>query len=159
MLTEYQACEGAHDLRKTHLFAGRYENIYATERHMPSLRTLLAKAREQASGLLDEPGGDLGIGHWVNAMYPGHVTLPHTHDDDDESLSAVYYVRVPPDSGDLLLRSGSDSLRITPEEGMLVMFPPDMEHEVSEHRGQGIRLSIAMNFGLRRPEDRDESRE
>jgi hypothetical protein len=30
---------------------------------------------------------------------------------------------------------------------MLLLFPPQLPHEVTQHRGEGMRLSLAMNIG------------
>ena len=80
-------------------------------------------------------------------METGHRTLPHHHDENDELLSAVYYIRVPGNSGDLILYAGGEEVRIQPQEGKLVMFAPDLLHAVTTHRGSGLRLSVAMNVG------------
>lgn len=148
LLTEFEACRDDDELRKTHLFGGRYENLYTTEQQMPSLSILLEHARSEAARILDVAPEALAIGHWANAMYPGHVTTRHSHDDYDEKLSGVYYVHVPDRSGDLLIHADGEVLCIKPSEGLMMFFPPDLDHEVSEHRGQGLRLSIAMNFGM-----------
>jgi hypothetical protein len=80
-------------------------------------------------------------------MEPGHVTLPHHHEEDDELVSGVYYVQVPTDSGDLVLGEGAASCRLAPRPGMLVFFPPTLVHEVTRNNSAGVRLSVAMNFG------------
>ncbi|MBI5042085.1 MAG: hypothetical protein HZB57_13065, partial [Gammaproteobacteria bacterium] len=38
-------------------------------------------------------------------------------------------------------------VRITPQEGRLVLFLPDLPHEVAENRSAETRLSIGMNIG------------
>lgn len=137
------------DTKRTHYFSGRYENIYIGREYIPALEPVLEAAREQGGRLLSRPGGDLSIGFWFNEMHAGHITLPHRHDEDDELLSAVYYVRVPKGSGDLVLTGSTETKIITPREGMLVYFSPDVLHEVTENRSKATRLSIGMNFGVR----------
>jgi hypothetical protein len=138
------------DLERTHYFGGRYENIYIPEQRLPELRPVLEVAKQGAGQYLRQTGISLSAGFWFNEMGPGHLTLPHSHQEDDELVSAVYYVRVPEDSGELILRQGVASTRIAPAECMLVFFAPDVMHEVTENCSRETRLSIGMNFGVRR---------
>lgn len=137
------------DVKRTHLFNGRYENIYITGKHIAELDALLEEACTYASELLDID--DLQAGCWFNNMPPGAITTVHSHDDDDELLSAVYYVMVPDNSGDLIIHSDNENLRITPEAGMFVFFKPDVVHEVTENLSSHDRLSIGINFGKKTP--------
>ena len=131
------------DVRKTHLFNGRYENIYLTEQHVPALAELSTRVRELAAGILQHHHFHLGC--WFNYMPPQAVTTRHNHDDGFELLSAVYYVRVPENSGELVLH-GDVEQRIKPEEGRLVFFPPALDHEVTRNNSEQGRLSIAFNI-------------
>ena len=138
------------DIHKTHLFGGRYENIYLTAQEIPALGELVAEATQQAEDILQLKS--LRAGFWFNFMPPGSTTTLHTHDDDDELLSAVYYVDVPEDSGNLILVEKSDSpiprkIEITPAAGEFVFFKPDLPHEVSSNNSAQSRLSIGFNFG------------
>lgn len=133
------------DVKSTHLFNGRYENIYLTSKHIPELSTLLDEACSYASDILN--AGELQAGCWFNNMPPGAVTTVHSHDDDDELLSAVYYVVAPENSGDLIIHTDNKNLRITPEAGMFVFFGPDVVHEVTKNLSREERLSIGINFG------------
>jgi len=147
--SQYQDVRDDPDLRRTHHFEGRYENIYVGEGQIPALKPVLQVAREGAARFLHQKDISLSVGFWINDMGPGHVTVPHTHDEDDELVSAVYYVRVPENSGDLVLTRGAASTRITARQGMFVFFAPDVMHEVTENRSGTTRLSIGMNFGIR----------
>ena len=149
LFTAYAGLRDDPDLERTHLFAGRYENVYVPEARLPALQPVLAGARRAAADYLQQPDMNLSVGFWINEMGPGHVTLPHTHDDDDELASGVYYVRVPENSGELVLTQGCLVTRVTPAEGRFVLFPPDVVHEVTENRSPETRLSIGMNFGVR----------
>lgn len=134
---------------RSHFIGDRYENIYIPAERVPGIETVLYAATDLATGLLNCEADKLQIGFWFNHMQPGHSTSRHNHDEYDELLSAVYYVDVPQRSGDLLLYTGDVPTRITPEAGMFIFFPPNMDHEVDKNRSQASRLSIGMNFGFR----------
>ena len=153
ILRQYRALADSAELKRSHYFEGRYENIYVPEHSLPALRPVLAAARQGAVRFLRRQQRDLAVGFWFNEMGPGHRTLPHSHDEDDELVSGVYYVQVPADSGELILKQGAAITRITPREGMFVFFAPQVVHEVSENRSGETRLSLGMNFGVRQAYD------
>lgn len=134
-------------IRQTHHFSGRFENTYIEEVDIPEIAKVMDVVKREAGQLLGVDAATLKAGFWFNAMEAGHRTLPHHHDENDELLSAVYYIRVPGNSGDLILHDESRKVRIHPQEGKLVMFAPGVMHEVTEHLGSGLRLSVAMNIG------------
>lgn len=143
------------DVKRTHLFNGRYENIYMNETHIPELNHLRKEACHLANNILGTDS--LSAGYWFNYMPAGSITLPHRHDDDDELLSAVYYVKAPEQSGDLIIHTEKEAVRINPEEGMFVFFRPDVVHEVTENLSQQARLSIGINFGIKVPDESAEN--
>ncbi len=133
--------------RRSHLFHGRYENIYPDRQHLPEIEPLIGHVESAAAEILD-CSARLKTGFWFNQMAPGDVTTLHSHDDDDELLSTVYYLDVPRASGRLLFHHGQSTLHVTPEPGLMLLFPPGLPHEVEIHRGEGTRLSVAFNTGL-----------
>lgn len=137
---------------KTHLFNGRYENIYLESNKIPELKVIIDSAMENAASILNIKREKLASGFWLNAMGAGDVTTAHTHDDDDELLSCVYYIKVPEHSGDLIIIEKNEKIIIEPKEGNFIFFTPDTLHEVTENTSKHIRLSIAFNFGLSRTE-------
>ncbi len=142
------------DIRKTHLFENRYENIYLTEQHIPALKILIKEATEHAEDILQVT--KLRAGFWFNYMPPDSTTLIHSHDDDDELLSAVYYVVTPEHSGNLIIFDDADmadskTAEIVPASGNFIYFKPDIRHQVSRNKSAESRLSIGINFG--RPSD------
>ncbi|MDH5426450.1 MAG: 2OG-Fe(II) oxygenase [Gammaproteobacteria bacterium] len=134
---------------KTHFFEGRYENIYIEREKIPELSQIIDQAIKYVAEILAIPAQQLQCGFWFNSMNSGDVTLPHTHDDDDELMSGVYYVEVPENSGQLLLGAGDKLEKVDPEAGKMVFFKPDLRHQVSENKSAFHRLSIGMNFGLK----------
>ncbi len=141
-------------VRRSHLFHGRYENLYIDRDRIPQLLPVHEAVSRHARDISARAA--LKLGFWFNDMGSGHVTTLHTHDDDDELLSAVYYIRVPADSGRLILHAGGETLAITPEAGILLLFPPDLAHEVEENRSGERRLSVAFNVGPVDDDKRDE---
>lgn len=137
-------------VRKTHLFEGRYENIYVERGAIPELTDLITFWVTSAAQVLGINADKLQCGFWFNDMRPGDVTLVHTHNDDDELLSGVYYLKVPENSGELILLHENQPTRVQPVPGKLVLFSAGDEHEVSKNLSEESRLSIGMNFGSRR---------
>jgi len=135
--------------KKTHLFNGRYENIYIKENKIPELKIIISQALESAAEMLNIAKEKLVFGFWLNVMQNGDTTTAHTHDDEDELLSCVYYVEVPNKSGDLIITKNNNKITIKPAAGDFVFFTPDTLHEVSKNESGESRLSIAFNFGLR----------
>ena len=104
-------------------------------------------AGEKAALKILGRSGELRCGYWFNQMGPGHQTSLHTHDEDDELLSAVYYVTAPNNSGDLVMEASPVSIRVRPSPGLMVLFPPTLAHAVETNQSGQDRLSVAFNFG------------
>ena len=143
------------DTHKTHFFEGRYENIYIDKGRTPNLSVVLSEALVFASKTLNSQTSlqtsseaPLKVGFWFNEMHFGDQTISHTHDEDDELLSGVYYINVPKKSGDLVLGNKElDVVYLTPKAGEFIFFAPDLMHGVMKSQSEEIRLSIGMNFG------------
>lgn len=133
--------------RKTHEFFGRYENIYIDSDKIPAMSRVIEAVICYAAEILNCSSNELKAGLWFNVMNPGDKTTMHRHDDDDELLSAVYYVEVAEDSGFLQLEKPPIHSQVTPKEGMFVFFPPNMPHEVTENLSQQRRVSLGVNIG------------
>ena len=139
------------DVRHSHHFGGRFENIYIPAERLPELRPVsdfVTAAAQRVLGMRD-----LKSGFWFNEMAPGHSTSLHSHEEDDELLSAVYYVSSAPDSGTLVLHDRLARIEVVPRDGLLVLFPPNLAHEVTCNRADATRLSVAFNFGPGRSAD------
>lgn len=137
--------------RKSHFFGGRYENIYLPRESLPGLQVILDTALAHAVNLLRCMPSQLQMGFWFNFMQQGEKTLAHAHDDDDELLSATYYLQVPPQSGTLILNLPDGARHIEPVSGNFVYFHPTVVHEVTEHVAVIPRISLGMNFGPANP--------
>ena len=135
-------------LKQTHFFEGRYENIYVDIDTVSELKTLINQAKQCASEILDKDIATLKIGFWINIMQQGHTTSLHSHEDADELLSGVYYVKVPENSGQFIYHLDGEKHSLYPEEGSFLFFSPSLLHEVTEHQSEQTRISVAFNIGL-----------
>jgi hypothetical protein len=131
--------------RTSHWFEQRFENIYIDRERLPELTPVATEVLACAKSILDR--SELKYGFWFNEMKPGDRTTLHDHHEDDELLSAVLYLTAPVGSGDLLLHDEPATVRVSPQAGRMVLFPPDLPHEVETNRSGSNRLSIAFNFG------------
>ena len=147
ILKKYKKLKESDFKEKTHYFNGRYENIYLDVNKIPEIEIISGQAMKNAASLLNIKEEKLASGFWLNEMNAGDVTTAHTHDDDDELLSCVYYINVPNNSGDLIIYDNDKKINIKPEAGTFVYFSPDTLHEVAKNESEQSRLSIAFNFG------------
>ena len=147
LIDQYLALRDQPEIRKTHHFGGRYENIYVGRELIPELDAMLNVATA-AAAIVSGETRPLRAGYWFNEMQPGQATTMHSHDDDDEILSGVFYVTVPEGSGDLLLGKGGEQVAVAPVESAFVFFSPALPHAVGKNLSDRMRLSIGMNFGV-----------
>jgi hypothetical protein len=154
LYARFTALAGTDRLRQSHHFGGRFENTYIDAADIPEIAVLLDFVKQRAGRLLGVEPDSLKAGFWFNAMEAGHRTAPHHHDENDELLSAVYYIRVPEDSGDLVLHDEDGKTIVRPKAGKLVLFAPDVLHEVTVNQSNEMRLSVAFNVG---PVDDDDT--
>jgi len=147
ILEQFLALRAEDIQRRSHLVDGRYENLYPRPGAVPALAPVLDTARRIGARILDCEPQSLRLGWWFNAMPPGTATAMHSHDEDGERLSGVYYVSAPPACGRLRLRSDDSWREITPRAGRFVFFDPAVAHEVTRNDSGGLRLSVGMNLG------------
>lgn len=96
-------------------------------------------------------------GGWANVNPPGCANVRHNH--AKSVLSGVFYIRVPKDSGNLVLEDPRDAaqmlgglpdilldpVEIPPKEGVLLIFPAWLPHRVEKNRSSEDRISVAFN--------------
>lgn len=133
--------------QRSHFFHGRYENLYIDADNLPGLKPVLEAAMAKSAELLQLPVDKLRLGFWINVMNQGDVTTLHSHDDDDELLSAVYYIQAPAGSGLFKLHYKDEMTEIDPVAGRFMCFDPAIPHEVTEHHNKIPRVSIGINIG------------
>jgi len=133
--------------KRSHFFNGRFENIYIQQTYIPEISPLLVAVTQAAQEIL-QITESLQCGFWFNLMRPGDQTSLHDHEENEELLSAVYYVSIAEQCGDLILGVPPLAVRIQPVVGMVAFFPPSLPHAVEVNTSGQNRLSIAFNFGM-----------
>ena len=129
-------------------------------------RELAVNATNQLLGAAeDAPRYRYALSAWANVSRQGDYNVPHVH---LSTWSAVYYVSVPPGCDneppagglelidprpatamlDMTGRFFATRHLITPEAGLLVLFPASVMHFVHPFRGEGERISIACDLTL-----------
>ena len=101
---------------------------------------------------------------WANINYPGCFNRPHLH--PNSLFSGVYWIKTPPNSGNLMLydpRPGTHTtlpnrkegklppqlwreVHYQPKAGTAVMFPAWLWHEVRSNESNDTRISVSFNF-------------
>lgn len=86
---------------------------------------------------------------WSQIHHPLESTDLHHHGLVDYSW--VYYVKVPPGSGNLIFILDDKDNRcpqytFTPKEGQCIIFPSYIRHRVSKNMSNDIRISVAGDF-------------
>jgi uncharacterized protein (TIGR02466 family) len=100
---------------------------------------------------------------WININAKLSFNRPHVH--PESAISGVYYVSVPKNSGNIVFNHpsrtqqyhirpdaikitndiNSSTWHITPDPGLLIVFPSWLEHYVEPNNNEDDRISIAFN--------------
>lgn len=100
---------------------------------------------------------------WINVAEPNNFQEYHIH--PASHFSAVYYIDVPENSGNIRFKSheadtdmfplplpivdappARKTFYVEPEDGMLLIFRSNLQHMVHENRSNKNRITFAMNF-------------
>ena len=103
---------------------------------------------------------------WVNINPPGTLNRSHCHPGAD--LSGVFWVKIPPDSGQIAFRNPNEYTqfnlmtyapqelqedfhlyamrRMDAQDGAGLLFPADLVHQVEMNQSQEDRISISFNL-------------
>ncbi|MCF7983372.1 MAG: 2OG-Fe(II) oxygenase family protein [Thiohalocapsa sp.] len=151
IMSAFERLDSSAFSHRSHFVDGRFENLYLPRERLPGVSLVLDTALTAARERLGRCGAalprGLRCGFWLNLMEPGHRTSRHHHDEDDELVSGVYYVDSPPNSGDIIFHDAPFEIRVAPAPGLMLLFPPSLEHSVTENNSGARRLSIAFNIG------------
>ena len=107
------------------------------------------------------------VGSWINVSSSGNFQEYHVH--TNSHFSAVYYVKVPKNCGDIVFRAHDHAgdmfplpfsidtekepayrtYYVKPKESELIIFRSNLEHMVQKNKSNDDRISIAFNFVLK----------
>ena len=148
------------------------EDLFITLEEVPTARAVLSAFAHNCVQIAGQLGWDL-VRHefritsfWAHMTPPGKATQLHHH--LPSHLSCVYYVATPDGCGNLrflddrkhrvlepvsmnnheITRRG---VEVTPTEGLMVIFPSSVEHQVGENDASERRVSLSINADLMRP--------
>ena len=145
------------------------EDVFITLELVPAARAIVEAFTYGCNQIGHDSGWDLDRNEirvtdlWAHVTPPGRSTQSHHHMPDH--LSCAYYVRTPPDCGNLRLDDDrkhrtlepaaanagpttSKFVEIAAREGLMVIFPAWMSHQVGENRSAERRVSLSMNASL-----------
>lgn len=75
-----------------------------------------------------------------------NVYIWHQHDQPHVLFSSVYYLHLPEGSGGIKFKDDFEEIEITPKEGDLFFFPPNMSHTPAHSTCKDYRISYNINF-------------
>ena len=145
------------------------EDIFITTELVPSSAAILSAFVYNCERIAEECEWDLVNSEirvsdlWAHVTPPGKNTQGHHHMPDH--LSCAYYVRTPEGCGNLCLLDDrkyrfAEPASATPnaltshtayfpaKEGLMVIFPSWVTHQVEENRSSEPRVSLSMNAAL-----------
>jgi len=136
----------------SHFIQKRWENIYVNPMNVPAVLPFLSYAAATASKFYQQsliiPHELLGFNQnefWFNSAKAGESTRLHNH-NSEATISGVFYLQVPENSGNLFFQNGKNhALEIPAEKGKLVLFPAGLNHSVPENRSRAKRISLSFN--------------
>ena len=148
--------ENSAKLQYSHKIKGRWENHYIDISFVPEIKNIFQKACQLSKKIIKKPAivpnKSLGLDHdefWFNSSKPGESTSWHDH-KESASLSAVFYLNVPQNSGDIQFRLKDKKKwkyhSIESKNNDLILFDSSLEHSVSENKSQNNRISLAFNI-------------
>ena len=82
---------------------------------------------------------------WANKYPNGSFIKKHKHVVYENTVSAVFYLKAPSNSGKLLIQS-EELIEITPNEKNLVLFPSYLEHWTTPNESQECRILIGADI-------------
>ncbi len=137
-----------------------------TLHHLPEFQELKDIIKSAATGVLDflkivYESLEL-TGCWANISPPGDGHRPHTHPNN--YLSGVYYVQTQEGADTIsfddprpqtniispvtseVTDENAGQIHITTRDGLLILFPSWLQHQVPRNNSQRARISVAFNI-------------
>jgi hypothetical protein len=107
----------------------------------PAVSELVRRMRTDAHGV---GAGSKRLHGWANVMRDGAYHIAHRH--GDAVWSGVYYVDAGSGGGVITFARGLDAVQITPQSGLMLLFPGDLLHSVAAYSGRAPRVSVGFNL-------------
>tara|TARA_Y100001970_G_C14138135_1_gene805533 strand:- start:369 stop:911 length:543 start_codon:yes stop_codon:yes gene_type:complete len=136
---------------------GKYTNVKATQYNVHPdektnsmylienwVKSLLERSTSDFLPSPREHDARININMWFAKYNKGDYTLKHTH-MNYASYAFVYFVNSPKGSSPLVFTTSGK--RIKPEEGKIVIFPPQLFHHVPKNKSDG-RITLSGNVGM-----------
>ena len=104
------------------------------------IQTLILQHRNSQSTVLSMWGN-------ISSKYSYNVIHTH-HGSTHNDISGVIYLQTPPNSGDIVFHSHQNPSiihGITPYESLMLLFPMDAPHSVTQNLSDSDRITIAFN--------------
>jgi uncharacterized protein (TIGR02466 family) len=139
-------------------------DLFSIQHRSNNLKIIINKITKTIESELFNHGSKIKIdGMWYNVNPGGSYNDLHDHPGAD--LAAIFYIKVPRKSGNLVLMdpftykecklnaaiTPLESIRsysFTPTEGKFIMFPGHLLHRVETNRSKEDRISIAFNINI-----------
>jgi len=102
------------------------------------------------------------VSAWINSSVKGQYQETHTH--ANSSISAIYYLKAPENSGDTVIKMPYhkhnmlpikeqneltfQTINYKPEVGKLLLFESHVPHLVRPNKSDGERMTLAANFTI-----------
>ncbi len=135
------------------------------------IKFFISSISQNIKKAIDDMGWDADKSHtkitnmWTIVNTKGSSNARHIHNNC--YLSSAYYVKAPENCGDILFydprsakvirkprtvgptKLNAEEVNITPQEGMLVLFPSYLHHAVAENISEKERVVVSFNVDLR----------
>ena len=140
----------------SHKINGRWENQYIDLDLLPEIKPVFLMACKMGKSIINKPlvipHKQLGFSYnefWFNISNPEDSTGWHDHKEKSK-ISGVYYISVPKKSGNIIFRkkdkSKDERWFVKPKDGMMILFPPKLEHCVEINKSCDTRISLSFNL-------------
>jgi hypothetical protein len=83
---------------------------------------------------------------WFNISPPKAFHTWHAHGKEKLLQTGVFYLKTPLNCGNIEFRHQGDVFQIEPHSGLLLLFPPDLEHRVCENNSDEDRITLAFDI-------------
>ena len=107
----------------------------------PKFKILIDKIMDASKKFIKIECDLIPLNFWVMEYEKGNHALKHNH--WPATLSAVYYIDVEENSSPIIFEN---DIVINPKNGMLILFPSIVNHEVPPSKGKRIVASINLLF-------------